>query len=419
MKNINQFKNNSHGFYLDSSMFLRMIFKSWMLSFVIFTFSCDDEYNEIPAFSWEGKYVRFATDHEDAEICGGTLQYIDNYTGALKSLFKSPTYGKIDYYWLREPLDTYGPYLACQTDSSGCAYGPNALSKHLIHEHEIVHAVRGLDGISPPPLLEEGAAIFWGNSLTERPLHGSIRDIIDLDFHDLSGAQRSNYYYLAGHFVSFLVYQYGIERFIEISKMLRFWEQDRKELDMAFLCVYGGRLEDVIEEYETHYSFCDPKDFLRPVIRPEKIKACENDGISLSILPDFDCSDKDVLGPNNEGFIWTYATVELPKTGMYKIFTTLVKEGYFFWRIPDVEGAYVEMKKIEDGCSSSFSTLKLDPVPRIGDISFWGTLEKGEYLFRFVRPIDEDINISLAISCDEAEETTLEQFKAKDEHPSI
>src|SRR5690606_29440330 len=127
------------------------------------------------------------------EICGGTLQYMDDYTGALKSLFYAPPESMIDYYWLRNPLTSY-EFNYCSQNSRGCARQSTVLSKIIPYEHELVHAVRGADSIVAHPLLEEGAAVFWGDDSSEAEIEGSLSEIIDWNHEEIPSSERTKYY---------------------------------------------------------------------------------------------------------------------------------------------------------------------------------------------------------------------------------
>ena len=97
--------------------------------------ACNDE-PEPPPITWEGEHVRFGTDADESLLCSGTLPYLDGAVGYLGEVFGHPG-ARVDYYWLPEGTEPH-----CVEHADGCADERRVFTRHAIHQHELVHAVR-------------------------------------------------------------------------------------------------------------------------------------------------------------------------------------------------------------------------------------------------------------------------------------
>ena len=181
--------------------------RSILLLLVLGTSACGDE-PEPPPISWEGEHIRFGTSDDDSVICGGTLPYLDHVAGHLGEVFGRPDV-LIDYYWV--PGGVVDEY--CEAGAWGCSTERGIFSQYVVHQHELVHAVRAPNLAYLP--LEEGLADAFGDDWNPAPyvFEGEIDDLLRHPSRHFPG----NGYALAGHFVSFLRVTHGVERLLELS----------------------------------------------------------------------------------------------------------------------------------------------------------------------------------------------------------
>lgn len=132
---------------------------------------------------WEGEHLEFASDEDIGELCGGTLPHNDKSARyVLEALDPSPSSDKLRLHWIPDDA-SYQRW--CTDGSIGCITDDGAaVSRWPIHQHELVHLVRG----SSYPPLAEGVAEYFGDDRT-RFLHGDAEEMLsvpagsDVEFH--------------------------------------------------------------------------------------------------------------------------------------------------------------------------------------------------------------------------------------------
>lgn len=263
----------------------------------------------LPVVSWEGEHLRVATDVE-APLCGGTAPYMDRLLGALGEQLGTPLSHRPIYYLLDGEIAEYDT--PCEADAYGCSDGAAAYARIAPMDHEIVHLARSAIGFSYP-LIEEGAAEYWGDDADIRgPLRGDVLDIAS------RGSEFPfELYPRAGHFVAYLIDDRGEEAFGELSMRTSF-QSSLAEFREAVVGVYGEELEALVEDYEVSYPECLQNEYraaLGDCAFAPALPLCDESGATLRIQRQFSCGDEDVLGPRF-GRLWTTIPVEIPVGGI-------------------------------------------------------------------------------------------------------
>lgn len=345
---------------------------SWIASFAACIFGtivstgCEAEV-ERPPIVWEGDHLRFGTD-ADEEICAGTLPYLDGVAGHLGEVFGRPA-GKIDYYWLPEGIDAQ-----CGIDDLwGCVFeDPEVFSTLLVHQHELVHAVRSPQRMYLP--LDEGLAEAYGDDWQRmEPLSGDILSVLQEYEHGRRLPGQS--FPLAGHFVSYLREDYGLDPLLELDRASGYSDSFAKT-QAVFREVYGVEIEDEVARYESTYPECDRR-FYRDMTFD-----CSRNLVEAPNIPDeeievtisLSCEDPAVLGPQFEQR-WTTITLDVQTPGRYFIYAAKA-DGDYTWPI--------FFRECDGSCFRSGATVTWESQL----ISGRQCLERGRYLFRFTDDID-------------------------------
>lgn len=326
----------------------------------------------LPAASWEGENLRVATDVE-TQLCGGTAPYMDRLLGALGEHFEAPLPDRPIYYLLDGDLTEYDT--PCEPDAYGCSDGAAAYSRIAPFDHEIVHLARsGID--FSYPLIEEGAAEYWGDDTDIRgPLQGDVLDI----------AERGSefpfpLYPRAGHFVAYLVGVHGEAAFQELSRETSF-ASSLEAFRGAVLDVYGEELEGLVEDYEASYPECPQIDYRAAfgecAFTPAR-PICGTDG-SLVVRRRFSCGDDDVLGPRM-GRQWVTIPVEVESAF-----------GFVFDATP-ATGVGLKLRRCGGGCPP-VTEGPLEPSDTVRLAPF----DAGVYVFEIEWPEGAEIDVDLEV----------------------
>jgi hypothetical protein len=341
---------------------------------------CNDE-PPLPPIVWEGEHLRFGTDADDSTICAGTLPYLDGVVGHLGEVFGRPDV-RVSYYWLPDGTEVY-----CPDAPEGCVNDRGTFSRHTIHQHELVHAVRWPGGLYHP--FEEGLAEAFGDDWNRFPVQGDIRDLLEdpVGNHYLPGAG----YGLAAHFVSYLNADYGLETLIEFDASTDY-EQSYASASAAFERVYDEPLDDVVDEYESEYPRCD-----QPTLRHKEYD-CSRNVVEVSGMlgervernVSLSCDDQAVLGPRL-GKRWTTMTLDIEVRGRYFINGRPSQEDRTF--------DFVEISR----CDLSCFDYGDDELSRVTGNYLGGghCVDPGKYLFRF--SVDESVDNDYVFNIERAD----------------
>lgn len=160
---------------------------------------------------------------------------------------------------LEEPLDLYWlpdeeVQAVCQTemDIGGCFLSTSeSVTKDLPEEHELIHAYlqRVGGGTSRYAFFDEGLALVYGSDSMQLAPTTDLQDAILF-----SRGLPLHHYARAGHFVAFLVDEFGPEQ--TVGFVLDTYDVTPNSLASDFARHFGPSLSSVISSYETGTTSC-------------------------------------------------------------------------------------------------------------------------------------------------------------------
>lgn len=347
--------------------------RAWLLAAGSVLGACSEpSVRELPAVSWEGENLRVATDVE-TPMCGGTAPYMDRLLGALGEQLGATPPGSPIYYLLDGDLDEYDT--PCVPEAYGCSDSTAAYTHIAPFDHELVHLARSAIGFSYP-LIEEGAAEYWGDDADVRgPLQGGV-----LDFDGEGALFPFPLYPRAGHFVAYLVNVHGDAAFEDLSLQTSF-DTTLDEFRGVVRDVYGQELDELVTDYEASYPECPQREYRAAfgecTFAPAR-PLCDSDG-PLVVRRRFSCGDEDVLGPRL-GRQWTTIPIELESDGLL---------GFVFEANPatDVE---LTVRKCGGGCPPSM-VGPLEPSETLRQAPFTA----GSYVIEIEWPQGQELEVDL------------------------
>jgi hypothetical protein len=301
---------------------------------------------------------------------------MDRLLGALREQLGAPAPGRPTYYLLEGELTEYDT--PCPSEAYACADGSAAYTRIAPLDHEIVHLARSAVDFSHP-LLEEGAAEYWGDDADIRgPVRGDVLDIATRG----SEVQFPSYP-RAGHFVAYLVETYGETAFFDVSARTRF-DSTVEELSGALVEVYGMDLEMLVEDYEAIYPECPQVEYRAAIGECAFAAArplCDAIQGPLVIRRRFSCGDEDVLGPRL-GRLWTTIPVDVPEAGLYNL----------VFEASPAAGVELKVRRCDGGCGSTL----LGPLAPSETVRL-GIFEAGHSVIEMEWPEGEAIDVELEI----------------------
>lgn len=329
---------------------------------------CVSKDAQTPDVEWVGDRLSFGAEPGTTALCGGSLEYMDGYLGSLEVLFAVDE--DVNYqFFLLDRLDDF-----CPSSAQACANGTSIYSTLAPQEHELVHAVRSqFEGRASHPLLEEGAAEYWGDDSLSFPFRQDTGG-------DLLAVMRSDPlllddYGIAGRFSAFLDAEYGADTMNELSRATGH-TTGFDELDAAMLAILGTSAEGIAKEFALEPE-CDHAVFRKPAHSCEqarKVVWCAT-GKNVHMEETVDCGDTETLGPR-DGEIWKYVAVEIDQPGTY----WLAVDGE-----ENPEAAFIDVKACAGGCGSARVRARV----ATNDTGRSFELEAGRHILRLSRPEDQ------------------------------
>ena len=263
-----------------------------------------------PPIVWEGEHLRFRTNEDLAEVCGGTLAYSDAFVGHLGEVFQEP-HRVVDFNWVRD-VDSFCPSVA-----GGCASDGEVFSEEPLHRHELTHAARSQLAYLP---LEEGIAELYGDRLRSRAelRPSAVTDVLRAHERGQLMVEQDDYA-LVGHFASYLRAVHGTDTLMRLGE-LSDYKGTFAELGGGFERAVGGPLGEVVADYMADYPVCDQTFHVdnsfdcdrNPVVLPAA------SGEPLRVELPLSCDEPHVLGPRG-GQRWVTVALEVPVTAEYRL----------------------------------------------------------------------------------------------------
>jgi hypothetical protein len=319
-----------------------------------------------------GEYVTYHLD-ESLRLCGGTLSHLDEFVGWTAASLGLEIKDTIHYHWLDSEDFLRTP---CLDSGAGCFHAGRVYSKKPALPHELVHAVTEQNGMNHARFFVEGIAVALdpldggatGPRYRSIPAPGEPLD-------DPRAAMTADStdevdYELAGAFVSYLLLRHGPEKFVAMARQFG-PDMDYQAIAAVFADAYGLELDDEVDGFVANGP-CDE------AWTGVQLHACTGEevpwgDVSWQWEVSMDCEDPGVVG--GSGLQWDYrsyrfATLEIPASGEYEIFTassseeTKVTLGRCFgcpWQPRDVVLEYSDRRFVELSAGKHFVRITGDP----------------------------------------------------------
>ncbi|MCX4239369.1 hypothetical protein [Paraliomyxa miuraensis] len=173
--------------------------------------ACAPPQDEAPPIVWSGEHLDIAPQDDAAEVCAGTLPYMDRYMG-LAGAALDVEVPRTLYVLGSEEEPNPCNAIACQL-------GDTIYTSQAPHEHELIHAARQSEP-SAHRFFEEGEAVAFGGdakrAFNDPTTWGSIRDGLESCAGGVPLADR--WYPRAGHLHAHLRRRHGAHATDELMR---------------------------------------------------------------------------------------------------------------------------------------------------------------------------------------------------------
>ncbi len=326
-----------------------------------------------PPLTWSGEHLDYGEIGEVPRLCGGTLQYMDEFVGIIQDRAQADPEARAVYYLAPDGWDAEW----CPADGFGCSLGNVAFGRAVPLEHELVHAALQDVVGDGDRVLGEGLAEAWGSVLSEAPpFEGEISELLE----DSSGQLDTVLYPRAGHFVSFLLKEFGTTPVLDAMAMTAI-DADEERVESAFLSAFGTDLTSIVDAY-AEYPECHSKAYSEAVWACTTLASSgtvdRSNSLEVEIRLTLDCSDDLTIGSDpsaGSDEMWQWAAFDVVDASFY---TVQQAESPTMGRI--------ELMRCDIGCPGDYEEI-LVSSSSIAEIA-WLELEPGRYVARFVRSAD-------------------------------
>lgn len=346
--------------------------------------------HDLPPISWRGEYIEFGTDVAE-EICPATLPAMNEYMEGVSEYVRSDTIFPVRYYRLSDDLTHHG--FGCPEQSYGCIGHDDGTtvvgSKLLSHRHELIHAS---SSVSEHRLLEEGLSVYLGTDLQ----WSGIAEPLDIraafaSVEDNEGALPAVHYPVAGHFISFLVDEYGLSSVVSLVQASA-PGMTLAELAEPSIEHIGHDLRLDVDAFEASGPGCEVAQFspmwfeceLTPPSIPIFACAAGDDRIRV----DLSLSCADGASGVQDGMVWKDILIDAPAPALALIYI--------------YEGHPVDfvVRGCGGGCSTPFARLSSE-APGEGLILEAFDITEGLNLIRVSKPVEAQgpVRFSIAVPC--------------------
>jgi hypothetical protein len=338
-----------------------------------------EEPTPLPPITWSGDHLDYGEIGEVPHLCGGTLPYMDDFVGIIHDRAQADLDERVLFYLSPEGWDSEW----CAGGGYGCSRGTVAFGRGVPLEHELVHAA--LDGAvgDGDRVLGEGIAEAWGSFLsTAPPFEGDISEML----RDSSGRLETRFYGRAGHFVSFLLGEFGTAAIMEVMAMTK-PDATEQQLDSAFLSVFGTDIDGIVSAY-AEYPECHSKAYSEPVwactTLPSLGTIDRSRELEVRFRVTLDCSDDVTIGSDASGL--SIAAEQPDEMWQWVAFDVVETSGCFYQQAEAPVPSRIELMRCDIGCPSAYEEISV-PAVSIAE-GKWLDLEPGHYVARVARRVD-------------------------------
>jgi hypothetical protein len=267
-----------------------------------------------PVVAFEGEHVVVLAD-PGFELCGGSLAHMDGFVARMAALLQqAPPVAdeRVEFRWFSDAA-----LLPCGASQFGCERGGVVFSTQVPHNHELVHALVKDYGRAPPVFAEGLAVAHEGldaraDGLPALTLGQSagVRVALAADAAELDELT-------AAGFVSMLVAQHGMQKFLRVYSDLR-RASTAADVDEALRARLGTGLADSIAAFEALPLDCTQAQIDAKLMECEA-PALEWDGARLAVFRELDCAQEDAVGPYDGERLQVLRTLTVDEAGMFEL----------------------------------------------------------------------------------------------------
>ncbi len=351
-----------------------------VLSASMGSMGCGEPTTPLPPITWSGDHLDYGEVGEVPRLCGGTLPYMDEFVGIIQDRANADPEERAVYYFAPDGWDSEW----CSGDSDGCSLGNVAFGRIIPLEHELVHAALHGSVGGGDRVLAEGIAEAWDPTILRNlPFEGDISEML----RDPSWRFDPRHYGRAGHFVSFLLAEFGTTPVLDVIAMTPL-DATEQQLENAFLAVFGMDIAGLVDAY-AEYPECPSKAYSEAVwacaTLPSVGTVDGSNSLEVDIRITLDCSDDVTIGSDASELA---NGSEDPEDMMWQwVAFDVVEVGYFVLQQAESTAVgRIELMRCDIGCPGVYQEIA---VPAVSVAEGGGLeLEPGHYAVRFVRRVD-------------------------------
>lgn len=270
-------------------------------------------------FEWRGDHVTISGyGREEVDACGSSFIATDEYVSALVDFHGVDAPVHVDYDWFSEAR--WAEMLPCR-DVYACTGAGRIVTRNLVHAHELGHAVSWDIGLNCPSMIEEGLAEYLGEPkpavFDHYEFSNEIEDVLLTDESDLYQLPSEDYRQ-AGHFVAFLIEDYGIEATRGLCERIPY-DADLADWEAATQSVLSMPLADVLADYSA-YPICQHHGYRARLTEcggsPDVMVDPDAEETTFSLR--IGCDEPDAIG-ERDGLIRVVRRVHAEQPGWYDI----------------------------------------------------------------------------------------------------
>lgn len=233
-------------------------------------------------------------------------------------------------------------------------------------------------------VLAEGIAEAWGSFLSKAPPFE--RDISEMLRDSASRFNSPHQYLRAGHFVSFLLEEFGTTPVLDVMAMTPI-DATEQQLDDAFLSVFGMDIDGIVSAY-AEYAECHSKAYSEPVWACTTLPSLGTIDTSRELRVDLrvtlDCSDDVTIGSDASGL--SIASEQPNEMWQWVAFDVVETSGCWLHQAEAPVPSRIELMRCDIGCPSVYEEIS---VPSVSIVEGrWIDLEPGHYVARLARRVD-------------------------------
>jgi hypothetical protein len=299
------------------------------------------------AFVWHGEYVSvYGYDRAMEEACGGSFAAIDTHTEAILEKFGTDGSIHYEYRWM-SPEFWKG---RCPPGAVACTASGEPWTPTVPQMHEITHAVEYVAWDNAcPSILKEGLAEYFAGPQyhdDELPDPSMVRNTLIRA--PISGAE----YTAAGHFVSFLVEEFGFEAIHDLCRAVPFYSSTHEDWERAAQKILGLTLDGMLAMYE-NYPLCTEQQYAARTWEcagePDVIYM----GEKMTFYVETNCANERVMGPIG-GKALTIRRVWFPTDGLVEVMV---------WQADPLDQLRLFMTQECVPCSAEPQVFRTDGLP--------------------------------------------------------